>query len=83
MIATAQETLNADENRAVCDNITVSAPTTQSVNVTVDVTEYDTAFTTTYLTTQIQNALNAYFPTVSIGGKVYVVEIANVIHDVE
>lgn len=83
LIATAQETLNADENRAVCDNITVSAPTTQAVNVTVDVTEYDTAFTTTYLTTQIQNALNSYFPTVSIGGKVYVVEIANVIHDVE
>lgn len=83
LIASAQATLNSDENRAVCDNITVTAPTTQAINVTVTITEYDTAFTTTYLTTQIQNALNAYFPTVSIGWKVYVVEIANVIHDVE
>ena len=83
LITTVEDTLNADENRAVCDNITVQAPTTQAVNVTVHISEYNTAFTTTYLTTQITAALNAFFPKVPIWGKVYVVEIANAIHDVE
>lgn len=83
LIAEVQAMLDSDENRAVCDNITVSAPTTQAVNVTVAITEYDTNFAQAYLTTQIQNALNTYFPQVSIGGKVYVIEIANAIHDVE
>lgn len=82
LIAQVQSVLNSDENRAVCDNITVQAPATHAIAVTVHVTEYDTSYTTTYLTAQIQAALNAFFPTVSIWGKVYVVEIANVIHDV-
>lgn len=82
LISDVQEALNSDDNRAVCDNITVTAPATLAINVNVSVTEYDPTYTTTYLTTQIESALNTYFPTVAIWWKVYVVEIANVIHDI-
>lgn len=82
LISTVRSVLNSDINRAVCDNITVTAPTTLAINVSAHITEYDTSYTTSYLTSAITTALNEFFPKVTVWWKVYVVEIANTIHDV-
>jgi hypothetical protein len=52
-----QAYLNLDANRAVCDDITVVAPTTEAIDVDVEITEYDPAFTEAFLTAQINSAL--------------------------
>lgn len=81
LLAEVSEFVNSDANRAVCDAITVVAPTTQAINITVSVSAKDPSFTEAYLRQEIINNLTAYLPTITVGTKVYVVELANVVHD--
>ena len=82
LLAQVTAVVNADDNRAVCDNITVVAPDVHIVNYAVTVIDYDHWYTEDQITTLIQDAMIAYFPTVPVGTIVYVVDIDAVIHSI-
>ena len=84
LISAVQAVVTSDENRAVCDNITVAAPTPVSVNITASFASGawdNVSYTSAQLTSTITSALQTLFRNVSIGGTLYKNDIANVIHD--
>jgi len=81
LIDAVQRIVNLDENRAVCDDITVRGPDTQAIDYTIEVIDYDHWYSQAYLITSIQDAIEAYFRSVPVGQIIYVVWIANAVHD--
>ena len=82
LIDYVQAQINLDENRAVCDDITIKWPDVLTINVTINILEYDTNYSTIDIENNIINWLTDYFPGQWIGAKIRVVEISNIIHDV-
>lgn len=83
LISEVQAVMDLDENRAVCDNITVKAPTVVNIAVTMTIIDYDTTYTQTDLTNLIKDTLQSYFISVWVWWVVRVVDIANAIHDLD
>jgi len=81
LLAEVSALVNSDDNRAVCDSITVLPPDTNNIDITVDIVEYDTDYGQADLETTIQTAIEAYLPTLGIGGKLYIVDLENILHD--
>ena len=81
LLAQVQDIVTRDENRAVCDNITCIAPNVTAIDYTVTILAYDTWYSTAYLTSAIEDAVAAYFRSVTVGSIVYKVGIENAVHD--
>ena len=81
LIALVQDVVTRDENRAVCDHITVRWPDTTWIDYTITILNYDHGYSQAYLMSVIQDNVSAYFRSISVGQIVYVVGIANAVHD--
>lgn len=76
--------LNLDENRAVCDVLTAKAPTVDTIDVTIDVTEYDmTNYTESEMTDVIEAAIEDFLASIAIEGTIRVVDLENAIYVLE
>lgn len=83
LITEVEELLNSDDNRAVCDEVVVLAPSVTSINITVDIEEYNTSIPEATIEESIINNLQDYINSVEINWIVRLVEIENTIHDTE
>ena len=81
LIDSVQAVITSDENRAPCDAITVISPATHAINCTVNILSYDHGYSQAQLISNISDAISAYFRTIPVWQLVYVVGIANAVHD--
>ena len=81
LLDTVLSTVTRDENRAPCDNITVTWPATQSIDYNITILSYDTWYSQAYMITAIQDSITSYFKSVPVWQIVYKVWIENAIHD--
>jgi uncharacterized phage protein gp47/JayE len=81
LIDTVQDVVTRDENRAVCDNITVRWPDTSDIDYTIDIISYDHGYSQAHLISAIQDSIGVYFRSIPVGSIVYVVWISNAVHD--
>lgn len=83
LIAAVQAYVELDENRAVCDDITVQWPTTTTVNYEVTVIEKDASVSEATMTSRIEDAIEWYLPSIAPWGKVYIVDIEDLLHSID
>lgn len=83
LIADVQAELDKDENRALCDSITVKAPSTVVVNVSAEITAYTAGSDEAQVRTNVQSNIEGYFPTISVGDTVKVKEIESIVYNTE
>jgi uncharacterized phage protein gp47/JayE len=76
-----QTQINADEYRAVCDNITVVAPTAITVTVSAMITEYATSFSQDMVRNAARDAIINYINNLPPGSDVYKNNIMGILHD--
>lgn len=81
LIQQVQDTVNADENRAVCDNITVTWPDVRTIDYTVNISQFDPGYSQTVLSQAIQDNMEAFLPTIPVWSTVYKVAMENIVHD--
>lgn len=82
LLAAVQAEVTSDDNRAVCDSITVLAPDSHLINIALTLTSYDTsAFTDAQITAEIEENIIAYFKAIPVGSVMRLVDLSNVIHD--
>jgi len=81
LIDTVQATVTRDENRAPCDNILVRWPDITDIDYTTTIVDYDHWYSQAYLISAISDNVSAYLRSVPVWEIVYMVGIANAIHD--
>lgn len=72
--------INGDSYRAVCDNITVVAPTTITITVSGAITAYETGVDTATVLAGVKSSIIAYINALSPGETLYLTDLQAVMH---